>query len=89
MAVPQFTPGRRASKDKVCYTRSLTVRKGTCSRIKKDKDHAHFDKTIYSTVPWINIRGQWLEQAGFTIQTPITVRVMDGCLVLTVEKAEA
>jgi len=88
MADSDHTPERRSPKNKVCYTRSLTVRKGTCSRIKKDKDHAHFDRTIYSSVPWINIRGQWLEKAGFTIQTPITVRVMDGCLVLTVEKAE-
>ncbi|MES9904931.1 MAG: SymE family type I addiction module toxin [Sedimenticola sp.] len=27
--------------------------------------------------------GQWLERAGFSIDTPITVRVMEGCLVLT------
>ena len=58
-------------------------------QIIKDKDHAHFDKTVYSTVPWINIRGQWLEQAGFTIQTPITVRIMVGCLVLAVEKTSS
>jgi len=89
MADNDHTPERRSAKSKVCYTRSLMVRKGTCSRIKKDKYHAHFDKTVYSSVPWINIRGQWLAQAGFIIQTPITVRVMDGCLVLTVEKAEA
>jgi len=51
----------------------------------KDKHHAHFDKTIYFTVPWINIQGQWLLKAGFEINTPIKVRVMDGCLVLTAE----
>jgi len=88
MADSDHTPERRSAKSKVCYTRSLTVRKGTCSRIKKDKDHAHFDKTIYSSVPWINIRGQWLEKAGFPIDTPITVRIMDGCLVLTVKEPE-
>lgn len=38
-------------------------------------------------VPWVQMRGQWLEQIGFTIDTPIKIRVMDGCLVLTIEKA--
>ncbi|NIP55668.1 type I toxin-antitoxin system SymE family toxin, partial [candidate division KSB1 bacterium] len=41
-----------------------------CSRIIKDKHHSRFDRTIYTTVPWINIQGQWLEQAGFAIHTP-------------------
>jgi len=88
MADNDHTPERRSAKSKVCYTRSLKVRKATYARIIKDKDHSHFDRTVYATVPWINIRGQWLEQAGFTIQTPITVRVMDGCLVLTAEESE-
>jgi len=34
-------------------------------------------------VPWINIQGQWLEQAGFSINTPIKVEVSAGRLVLT------
>ena len=67
------------------HTRSLKVRKGCYSRSIKDKDHSCFDRTVHSTVPWINIQGQWLEQAGFSIDTPIKVRVMDGCLVLTAE----
>lgn len=33
-------------------------------------------------VPWLQLRGHWLEQAGFAIDTPVSVRVMDGCLVL-------
>jgi uncharacterized protein (DUF433 family) len=36
-------------------------------------------------VPWIQIKGYWLQQAGFEINTPVKVRVMKGCLVLTVE----
>jgi len=55
------------------------------SRIIKDKHHSHFDQTVYSNVPWINIQGQWLAQAGFLIHTPVKVRVMEGCLVLTAE----
>ncbi len=34
-------------------------------------------------VPWIQMRGLWLEAAGFSIDTPIKVRIMPGCLVLT------
>ena len=36
-------------------------------------------------IPWINIRGHWLEAAGFTINTPVQIHVMDGCLVFTIE----
>ncbi|PUB82672.1 MAG: hypothetical protein DBP02_14270 [gamma proteobacterium symbiont of Ctena orbiculata] len=36
-------------------------------------------------VPWIQMKGHWLDQAGFAIDTPVTVRVMEGCLVLTAE----
>ena len=85
MAANKHTPERRSSKDKVCHTRTLKVREGSYSRIIKDKHHSHFDRTIYNTVPWINIQGQWLERAGFSIHTPIKVRVMEGCLVLTAE----
>jgi len=35
-------------------------------------------------VPWVQLKGYWLEQAGFIIDMPIKVRVMEGCLVLTV-----
>jgi len=35
--------------------------------------------------PWIQFKGHWLQRAGFEIDTPVKVRVMDGCLVLTRE----
>lgn len=84
MAGNKHTPERRSSKDN-CYTRSLKVREGTYSRVIKDKDHSAFDRTVYNAVPWINLQGQWLDQAGFSIHTPIKVRVMEGCLVVTVD----
>ncbi|MFS1523876.1 SymE family type I addiction module toxin [Microbulbifer sp. 2304DJ12-6] len=37
------------------------------------------------SVPWIQMKGHWLRQAGFEINTSVKVRVMAGCLVLTVE----
>ena len=87
MAKQHSTPGRRATKDKR-YIRTLKVRKGYYVRTVKDKHHAAFDKTVYSTVPWINLQGQWLERAGFSIHTPVTIRVMEGCLVVTVERGQ-
>lgn len=36
-------------------------------------------------VPWIRMQGKWLQEAGFEIDKPIRIRVMAGCLVLTVD----
>jgi toxic protein SymE len=36
-------------------------------------------------MPWIRLRGQWLQQAGFVPQARVRVRVMTGCLVITTE----
>ncbi|WP_338845692.1 SymE family type I addiction module toxin [Massilia sp. W12] len=33
----------------------------------------------------IRLRGKWLKQAGFLAQTQVRVRVMPGCLVITVQ----
>lgn len=33
----------------------------------------------------IHLKGHWLIQAGFEIDTPVRVRVMAGCLVVTAE----
>lgn len=33
----------------------------------------------------IELKGHWLIQAGFNIDSPVKVRVMTGCLVLTVQ----
>jgi toxic protein SymE len=33
----------------------------------------------------IHLKGNWLIQAGFVIDTPVKVRVMEGCLVLTTD----
>jgi hypothetical protein len=34
-------------------------------------------------IPWINLRGFWLEQAGFEIGTQYTIEVYDKKLVFT------
>jgi toxic protein SymE len=44
---------------------------------RKTKDNSQ------AKVPWLQLKGHWLDQAGFSIDTSVTVRVMEGCLVLT------
>lgn len=34
-------------------------------------------------IPWIQLKGQWLQQAGFEVNAAIKVRVIKGCLVIT------
>ncbi|WP_336804179.1 SymE family type I addiction module toxin, partial [Erwinia aphidicola] len=38
--------------------------------------------------PSINLKGDWLEQAGFDTGVKIDVRVMAGCLVITARQPE-
>ena len=45
------------------------------------RKHAHPPQ---ATVPWLQLKGHWLARAGFTVDTPVRVEVMDGCLVITV-----
>jgi len=46
------------------------------------------EQSIYALsrpIPSIKIQGQWLEQAGFAIDQPVKIRVIDGCLVFTTD----
>ena len=85
MAAHKHTPERRSSKGKGYQIRNLKVRQKQYTRIVKDRHHRTFDRTLFSTVPWISLQGQWLDRAGFSIHTPIKVWVLENCLVLTVE----
>ena len=38
-------------------------------------------------VPHIRLKGCWLEQAGFNPDQYVTVKVMQGCLVITADEA--
>jgi hypothetical protein len=74
------TPQWRSPKDKGCHTRKLKVNQIHYMRKLKD------DPTgAGRPVPWIQLKGYWLNHAGFQINTPVKVRVMEGCLVLTVQ----
>jgi toxic protein SymE len=72
------TPERRSPKDQGCHTRKIKVNQIHYLRKLKD-DPIGAGRPL----PWIQLKGYWLQQAGFEINTPVKVRVMDGCLVLT------
>ncbi|CDH06501.1 conserved hypothetical protein [Xenorhabdus bovienii str. oregonense] len=44
------------------------------------------DKT--NAPPAIHLKGQWLKQAGFETGGSVTVKIMDGCLVLIPDSDE-
>lgn len=59
------------------HQRRLTVRKAYHSyQLNQDA----FERT---PIGEIRLKGHWLIQAGFAVDTAVKVRVMDGCLVLT------
>lgn len=39
----------------------------------------------FRRLPWVRLRGLWLEQAGFSPQMRVRVRIMPGCLVITTD----
>ncbi len=50
--------------------------------------HHNYTATWYSRSPSLRLNGNWLEEAGFTTGTPLDVRVMPGCLVITTRSVE-
>lgn len=44
------------------------------------------DWQTHEPAPTITLKGYWLEDAGFETGTPLKVRVMPGCLVLTAQE---
>lgn len=52
---------------------------------RKNKVPGPGSRIVSMKVPWIRIQGKWLEQAGFSIHSQVRVRVMKGCLVLTID----
>lgn len=73
--------GARLTQNPICQQRNIKVNQiHYMNKLKDDPVGAG------RPVPWIQLRGHWLKQAGFEINTPVKVRVMDGCLVLTAEQ---
>ena len=58
-------------------TRHLKVRKGFRDYYLKDKEHQGNPPT-----PYLLLKGTWLKQAGFTIDTPVSVTVRKNRLLI-------
>jgi toxic protein SymE len=72
--------GARLTQNTTCQERKIKVNRIHYMRKLKDDPVG-----AGRPVPWIQLKGYWLQQAGFAINTPVKVWVMDGCLVLTTE----
>ncbi|MBA0169423.1 SymE family type I addiction module toxin [Pectobacterium sp. CFBP8739] len=61
----------------------------------KISQHERFTRVGYRPVkgnhdiPAINMAGQWLKEAGFRTGQPLKLRVMPGCIVITVQDIRA
>jgi len=80
MANTDDKSGARLTQSKTCQQRKIKVNQAHYMN-KLKADHLGAGRPV----PWIQLKGHWLQQAGFAINTPVKVRVMDGCLVLTTQ----
>ena len=44
--------------------------------------------TGYPRTPSLNLKGNWLAEAGFDTVTGVTVKILEGCIVLMAESNE-
>jgi toxic protein SymE len=59
--------------------RTKTIRRGKLhGRYQLLSNHWHGGRNV----PWLNIRGLWLEDAGFKVGDPIEIAVSNGKLVI-------
>ncbi|MDI3359359.1 SymE family type I addiction module toxin [Lelliottia sp. V89_10] len=68
---------------------SKSVRRMTVSYVST----RHYDRKTertrrYTRSASLRLNGHWMEEAGFTTGTPLDVRVMPGCLVITTRPEE-
>ena len=78
MAKCNSTPEPRSAKEKSSYFRQLKVRSGYYPH-QFNSNRPYF---VPKPVPWVQIKGYWLNQAGFSIGTPLSVQVQNGCITI-------
>lgn len=64
------------------YTRYLKVHPGQ-HYPSFDPLRVHRLKQPRPPVPWVHVKGYWLEEAGFPVGTPLQVEVSEGRLVIS------
>ena len=81
MAKRTIPPEPSSAQEKLSTFRKLKVRKSYYHY-----QHGDFQprpRHVSSPpVPWVQIKGYWLNKAGFTIDTSLSVEVRQGCIIL-------
>ena len=80
---PRYGIGKASNTKPFPYQRKIKVYESEYE-YKCKEAHEHPDNVFANPVPWINIKGYWLNQAGFDINMPVLVEVSEGKIVLTV-----
>jgi toxic protein SymE len=75
--------GDTSNKQPLPYERKLKVRTSYYDH-QFHNHHPLYPAQEHVPVPWINIKGYWLQEAGFNINAPLLVKVSKGEIVLTV-----
>ena len=81
MAKCTITPELRSAQEKSFPIRKLKVRKDYYEYQFRNNSRSKSYKAPVP-VPWLHIKGYWLNKAGFPIGTAVSVNVSDGCLVI-------
>ena len=63
------------------YNRNLKVRKSFYNYHYGDFQPRPY--RVPKEIPWINIQGLWLNEAGFTVGTELSVKISKGRIVVT------
>lgn len=62
----------------------MNPRRLTVSRTHPDSRPTRFPRPLLQPMPFLRLRGRWLDQAGFTIGKPVRVYVLPSRLLLEV-----
>ncbi|MES2822287.1 MAG: SymE family type I addiction module toxin [Pseudomonadota bacterium] len=79
MAKRTITPELRSPQEKSFYTRKLKVREGFYDYETRSTRNSH---KLLPHVPFMLLKGYWLNKAGFPIGTAVCINVHKGCLVI-------
>ena len=80
---PRYGIGKASNTKPFPYQRKIKVH-GSDYEYQYKASQVHPDNVFANPVPWINIKGYWLKQAGFDIDMPLLVEVSEGKIVVTV-----
>jgi toxic protein SymE len=81
MAKRTIAPESRSAQEKSFPTRKLKVRKGFYDYLLSSSPSTY---RAPPPVPYMLLKGYWLDKAGFTIGKNISIEVGEGCLVIRV-----